>query len=159
MTGTEIAALIAAIAFAVLVGFLVKILMQLSKTMQKVDRTVQEANKTIAVVTQDVDVLSHQVEGLLAKSNVLLNDVNQKVGTIDPLFTAVADLSESVSDLNNAGQNLVHKVGNVGSDVKLPSKVSKLTTAGKVGGKAIKFVRNRHASQNQMPEIQEIKIK
>ena len=40
MTGGEIAALIAAIAFVVLVVFVVRLLMQVSKTMTKVDKTV-----------------------------------------------------------------------------------------------------------------------
>ena len=40
MTGGEIAGLIAAIAFAVLVVFIIRVLLQLSKTLEKVDQTV-----------------------------------------------------------------------------------------------------------------------
>jgi len=137
MTGGEIAGLIAAIAFAVLVVFIVKVLLQLSKTLEKVDQTVAEANTTIEVVTKDVDVLSRQVEGLLVKSNELLLDINGKVATIDPLFTAVADLSESVSELNVSSKNIVTKVGGIGKTT------AKATVAGKVGGTALKFFKNK----------------
>ena len=86
----NIALLIIAIAFAVLVVFLVIVL-------HKVSKVVEEANRTVKLVSSDVDVLLHQADGIMAKANTLLDDVNGKVATIDPLFTAVADLSESVS--------------------------------------------------------------
>ena len=88
MSGGEIAALIAAGAFAVLV----RLLGQIGKTVQKAETTVTQVNQTIQVVTRDVDILVREVEGLLVKSNELMGKVNQKVETIDPLFDAVADL-------------------------------------------------------------------
>ena len=51
MSGGEIAGLIAAIAFAILVVFIVRVL-QVSKTLEKVDQTVAEANTTIEIVTK-----------------------------------------------------------------------------------------------------------
>lgn len=56
MSGGEIAGLIAAIAFAILVVFIVRVLLQVSKTLEKVDQTVAEANTTIEIVTKDVDL-------------------------------------------------------------------------------------------------------
>ncbi len=52
MSGGEIAGLIAAIAFAILVVFIVRVLLQVSKTLEKVDQTVAEANTTIEIVTK-----------------------------------------------------------------------------------------------------------
>lgn len=140
MSGGEIAALIAAIAFAVLVVFVIRLLAQVQKTVASVSTTVEEANKTIRVVTKDVDVLTSEVEGLLVKTNTLLNDVNGKVATIDPLFTAVADLSESISDLNRSGKNAVAKLGAVGKTT------AQATVAGKVGQTALKFFNKQRAN-------------
>ena len=77
------------------------------------------------------------MEGLLVKSNELLLDINGKVETIDPLFTAIADLSESVSELNTSSKNIVTKVGGIGRTT------AKATVAGKVGGTALKFFKNK----------------
>lgn len=76
----NIALLIIAIAFAVLVVFLVIVL-------HKVSKVVEEANRTVKLVSSDVDVLLHQADGIMTKANTLLDDVNGKVATIDPLFT------------------------------------------------------------------------
>ena len=78
----NIALLIIAIAFAVLVVFLVIVL-------HKVSKVVEEANRTVKLVSSDVDVLLHQADGIMTKANTLLDDVNGKVATIDPLFTEI----------------------------------------------------------------------
>ncbi len=100
----NIALMIFAVAFAVLVLFLVIVLHKVSKIME-------EANRTVKLVSSDVDVLLHQADGLMAKANTLLDDVNGKVATIDPLFTAVADLSESISAVNDSSRKLVARFG------------------------------------------------
>lgn len=148
MSGGEIAALIAAVAFAVLVVFLIRVLNQVSKTVESVNKTVDEANSTIRVLTKDVDVLSSEVEGLLVKSNALLNDVNGKVATIDPLFTAVADLSESVSDLNRSGKYAISKLSAVGKTT------AQATVAGKVGQTAMKFFKQNRGKTAAEPTTQ-----
>lgn len=107
MTWGEIAGLIAAIAFAVLVVYIVLLLRQLTKTISEVTKTVDEANETIAILRKDVDGLSVEAQGLLNKSNVLLDDVNGKVAKIDPLFTAIGDIGITVSDVNDSTRNLV----------------------------------------------------
>lgn len=98
-----IALMIIAIAFAVLVIFLVIVLLRISKM-------IGEANRTVKLVSSDVDVLLHQADGLMTKANTLLEDVNGKVATIDPLFTAVADLSQSISDVNGSTRKLVARL-------------------------------------------------
>ncbi len=56
----NIALLIIAIAFAVLVVFLVIVL-------HKVSKVVEEANRTVKLVSSDVDVLLHQADGIMLK--------------------------------------------------------------------------------------------
>lgn len=117
----NIALLIIAIAFAVLVVFLVIVL-------HKVSKVVEEANRTVKLVSSDVGVLLHQADGIMAKANTLLDDVNGKVATIEPLFTAVADLSESVSDINASSRKLVTRL-NRGSTKRKTTSASAVVLA------------------------------
>ncbi|MEK4722369.1 DUF948 domain-containing protein [Lactococcus sp. FSL W8-0209] len=117
----NIALLIIAIAFAVLVVFLVIVL-------HKVSKVVEEANRTVKLVSSDVDVLLHQADGIMTKANTLLDDVNGKVATIDPLFTAVADLSESVSYINASSRKLVTRL-NRGSTKRKTTSASAVVLA------------------------------
>ncbi|MCI7240685.1 DUF948 domain-containing protein [Aerococcus suis] len=112
MTGGQIAALIAAVAFAVLVVFIILFLRQVTKTVSEVTDTVKEANETIAILRKDVDGISLEAQGLLNKSNVLLNDVNGKVSQIDPLFKAIGEIGITVSDVNDSTRDLVLNVTN-----------------------------------------------
>ena len=129
MSGGEIAALIAAGAFAVLVVAVVRLLGQIGKTVQKAETTVTQVNQTIQVLTRDVDILVREVEGLLVKSNELMGKVNQKVETIDPLFDAVADLSTSVSDLNASGREMATRFATMGKSVTQASIIGKVSQA------------------------------
>lgn len=106
MTIGEIAGLIAALAFAVLVGFICVNLSRLSTIMKEIRDTVQRLNSTIDIVTKDVDNLSIEIEGLLNKANTLVDDVNGKLSKTDPLFTAIGDLGVTVSDVNSSTKNL-----------------------------------------------------
>lgn len=113
ITFGELAGLIAAIAFLLLVLFLIPVLIKVAKTMNEVSATVATTNETVQKVTDDVNGLSTQVESLLVKSNTLLNDINGKVETLEPVFVAAADLGQSVSDINNSSKNIVHRVSGV----------------------------------------------
>lgn len=110
MTGGEIAALIAAVAFAVLVAGIVFVLLKVSKVVGKLNTTVEEANKSLSTLTKDADHLLVEVEGLLNKSNTTLDDVNGKLMLTDPLFKAVGDLGETVSSLNQSAVGLTDHV-------------------------------------------------
>ncbi|MCR8967193.1 DUF948 domain-containing protein [Streptococcus zalophi] len=120
--------LIIAIAFVVLVFFAVKLI-------KNVSETVEESKKTITLLTGDVNVTLKQTNDLLAKANILVEDVNGKVATIDPLFTAVAELSESVSDLNTQARTFGQKATDASSNV---SHVSKAYTVAKIAKKIFK---------------------
>lgn len=79
MTIGELAGIIAALAFVVLVVFICLNLSKLSQILKDVNETVAKLNTTIDVVTKDVDNLSIEVEGLLNKANTLVDDVNGKL--------------------------------------------------------------------------------
>lgn len=102
MTLGQVAGLIAAIAFLILVLFIGYFLVRLSTTLK-------ETNRSINVLTNDADALSKEVEVILSNANELLEDVNQKSATIDPAFQAVADLGTSVSDLNSATRKVTDR--------------------------------------------------
>lgn len=121
-----LAAMIAAIAFAVLVVFLALFIKSLTKTIESVTETVDEVTNMLAVLKKDVDGLSLEAQGLLNKTNTLLDDVNYKVGKIDPLFTAIGDVGVSLSEVNGATRDLVLNVTNSANEKvdELKSKMS-----------------------------------
>lgn len=121
MTLGELAGIIAALAFVVLVIFICLNLSKLSQILKDVNETVTKLNTTIDVVTKDVDNLSIEVEGLLNKANTLVDDVNGKLSKTDPLFVAIGDLGTSVSDLNDSTKNMTSNlVKGVGRRKKSP---------------------------------------
>ncbi|MBS7577549.1 MULTISPECIES: DUF948 domain-containing protein [unclassified Enterococcus] len=128
MNGVEIAAIIFAIAFVVLVFFIVQVL-------REVREAVAKANQTVEVLSSDAHVLLHQADELMTKTNVLLNDVNGKVATIDPLFEAIADLSITVTDLNDSSRNFVTKVNSAKGATK---KAGVAMALGRTGMKLFK---------------------
>ena len=121
----QIGVLIIAVAFAVLVVYLVLLL-------RKISDTVDESRQTIKLLTSDVNVTLYQANELLAKTNVLVEDINGKVATSDPLFTAVADLSTSVSDLNYQAREFGQKAASFSASA---GKAGTAYTVGKVASK------------------------
>lgn len=120
MTAGEIAGMIAAIAFLILVAFL-------GVFLTKMVRTLGEVNQSVKTMTDDMDVIAKQTEDILANANTLLDDVNHKVATIDPVFQAAADLGTSVSDLNSATRDLTGKVKSTAKKTATTSLVTRLT--------------------------------
>ena len=130
MTIGQLAGLIAAIAFAVLVVFLCLTLLKVSGVIGELKETVTRLNATIDIVTKDVDNLSIEVEGLLNKSNRLVDDVNGKLGKTDPLFTAIGDLGVSVSELNSSTKTMTaNLVSGVKGQKKAKSPFGKFVKA------------------------------
>lgn len=107
MTWSEVAWLVVAVAFAVLVAYLSYFFVHLTQTVKQVSQIVQEAQKTLVVLRKDVDSLSVETQGLLNKSNQLMEDVTQKVAKIDPLFEAVGEVGESISGVNDSTRNFL----------------------------------------------------
>jgi len=133
MTGGQVAGLIAAIAFLILVLFIGMFLVKMNKTLG-------EVNRSMKTMTSDVDVISHQAEDIMANANELMEDVNKNVATIYPVFQAAADLGESVSDLNTATRNLTDRVSET---AKTTAKTSLAARAGKTVFDLYKNRRNK----------------
>ncbi|MCW6659765.1 DUF948 domain-containing protein [Aerococcaceae bacterium NML191292] len=106
----SIAALIAAIAFVVLVVYLCLSFTKVNKILDQVQQTVTRLNTTIDVVTKDVDNLSIEVESLLNKTNTLVDDLNQKLEKTDPIFSAIGDVGVSVSELNHSTKQMTNNL-------------------------------------------------
>ena len=130
LTFGQLAGLIAAGAFLILVIALCFVFRGLIKTLE-------ETTKSISSVTEDVNAISKELEQLVNKTNTLMDDVNKKSEKLDPLFDTMAELSESVSDLNAASRNVAEKVS---GSAKAASQAS---MAFKVGRQALKFY-NKH---------------
>lgn len=138
MSWGEIAGLIAALAFAVLVVFLVLAIRKATKILDDVSKIAEEANSSISIITKDVDNLSIEVEGLLNKTNTLMDDLNGKISKIDPLFTAVGDIGVTVSDVNQSTRNLANTITSGSS-----GKSKKSSTISKLGRTATTLNRRR----------------
>lgn len=102
MTIGELAGLIAAIAFVILVIFACISLSHVSKVLK-------ETNDSVKVLSDDVDTLSKETEKLLSNTNSLLADLNKKSVKLDPAVQAVADVGQSVSNVNEAVNNFVER--------------------------------------------------
>ena len=105
LTFGQLAGLIAALAFLVLVIYLCRVLARLTST-------VSELTKSIKTLTEDADDISEKIEDLLVKTNSLMDDVNQKSSKLDPLFQATTELGKKETDLNQASRNFVENMGN-----------------------------------------------
>lgn len=82
----QLALIIFAVAFLLLVIFIGIFLLRLTRS--------------LGVITMDVDTIARSSNEILGNANVLLNDINGKVKTLDPTVQAMADLSVTVSKLN-----------------------------------------------------------
>lgn len=151
MSWGEIAGLIAAVAFAVLVIFLVLAIRKVTKVLDEVSKIAEEANNSIGVITKDVDHLSIEVEGLLNKTNTLMDDLNGKISKVDPLFTAIGDIGVTVSDVNQSARNLTGSI----AGGKSAGKKKKTSTVSKLGKTATTMNRRR----KEQKDLKEADIK
>ncbi|WP_429970721.1 DUF948 domain-containing protein [Fructilactobacillus sp. Tb1] len=100
MTIGQIAGLIAAIAFAVLVVFIGIFLLSLVKVMN-------DASRNLDSITIDINDLSDNASDLI-------DNVNDRIDQIDPVFQAAADLGSTVSDVTDkakkTSEDLKHRM-------------------------------------------------
>lgn len=125
MTIGQVAGLIAAIAFLILV---VWVGWFLTKTSKNLHDTVDSLSK----LADDADRLSREVDDILHNTNELLDDLNEKSAAIDPAVKAIGDLGQSVSDVNDASRNFVDKITSSAhrKSNRLASNVGKLMLMG-----------------------------
>lgn len=88
----ELSVALAAIAFAVLVFFLIKTLKSAKDSLDKVSQTLQEVQKTI-------DELTYEVKTTVRHANDITADVQGKIQKIDPIVDSVKNLGDVMNEL------------------------------------------------------------
>lgn len=94
MTIVEIAALLVAVAFAVLVGYLVPVLMQVRKT-------VAESEQLLSKMNADVPALVAELRAMSQNLNDVTNQVREGTEHAAVLLHAVGEIGESVQQVHN----------------------------------------------------------
>ena len=94
MTFVEIAAMLVAVAFAVLVGFLVPVLMQVRKT-------VAESEQLLAKMNADLPPLVGELRAVSQHVNQLTEQAREGVEHAAVLLHAVGEVGESVQHVHN----------------------------------------------------------
>jgi uncharacterized protein YoxC len=94
MTIVEIAAIFVAIAFAVLVGYLVPVLIQLRKTMA-------DSEQLLAKMSADVPALVSELRTMSQNLNDLADQARSGVEHASVLLHAVGEVGESVQQVHN----------------------------------------------------------
>jgi uncharacterized protein YoxC len=94
MSGVEIAALVVALAFAVLVGFLVPVLMQVRKT-------VAESEQLLAKLNADLPPLLGELQATSRNVNELSSRAREGVEHATVLLHAVGEVGESVQQVHH----------------------------------------------------------
>ena len=129
MTGGQIAGLIAAIAFVVLVVYLARTLIQTAKLLQELQETMKETTKMVEVLSKNTDQILDQSTKLVDKTNTLMDDVNSKSSKLNPLFDTVENIGKKTAHATeekpNNGFNLQNMLtlGNVATVVKTAAKI------------------------------------
>ncbi|MFK5676678.1 MULTISPECIES: DUF948 domain-containing protein [unclassified Ligilactobacillus] len=120
LTFGQLAGLIAALAFVVLVVFMCLVLHKLGKT-------INQLSATLTDVTHEATTLSADADRILKKTDDLMADINAKSQKLEPLVDTAVALSKSVDDLNTASRKMVHHVASAREEG------SKLNSAVKLG--------------------------
>lgn len=94
MTIVEIAALLVAVAFAVLVGYLVPLLMQVRKT-------VAESEQLLSKMNAEVPALVAELRAMSQNLNDVTNQVREGTEHAAVLLHAVGEIGESVQQVHN----------------------------------------------------------
>ncbi|WP_438349102.1 DUF948 domain-containing protein [Paenibacillus sp. FA6] len=95
----EISVVIIAVAFAVLVVFLINTLKAATKSLEKTTQTLQEVQKTI-------EELGYEVKQTVRQANDITTDLQLKMKQMDPVMESVHNLGEVLSEVTFAAKQL-----------------------------------------------------
>ncbi|HEY2491468.1 MAG TPA: DUF948 domain-containing protein [Paenibacillus sp.] len=95
----EISVALIAVAFAILVIFLIKTLRAATHSLDKTTQTLQEVQKTI-------DELSYEVKQTIRHANDITVDVQAKMKQIDPVMDSVQNIGEVLSEVTLAAKQV-----------------------------------------------------
>ena len=120
MTTMEMAVVLVAVAFAVLVGYLVPVLIQLR-------RTVAESERVLAKVNSELPPLIVELRAMSQNMNDLADQVRGGVEHAAVLLHAVGEVGESVQQVHNvvrgSGGTLLTNVASMVAGFKAASQV------------------------------------
>lgn len=120
MTTIEMAVVLVAVAFAVLVGYLVPVLIQLRKT-------VAESERVLAKVNSELPPLILELRAMSQNMNDLADQVRGGVEHAAVLLHAVGEVGESVQQVHNvvrgSGGTLLTNVASMVAGFKAASQV------------------------------------
>ena len=122
MTFVEIAAILVAVAFALLVGFLVPMLVQIRKT-------VAESEQLLAKMNHDLPPLIDELRTMSRKVNDLTEQARGGVEHATVLLHAVGEVGESVQQIHNvvrgSSGSMLTNVASVVAGFKAATQVMK----------------------------------
>ncbi|AOZ93477.1 DUF948 domain-containing protein [Paenibacillus crassostreae] len=95
----EISVVVIAVAFAILVVFLIKTLKAATKSLEKTTQTLQEVQKTI-------EELGYEVKQTVRQANGITVDLQTKMKQMDPVMESVHNLGEVLSEVTFAAKQL-----------------------------------------------------
>ena len=120
MTIVEIAALLVAVAFAVLVGYLVPVLMQVRKT-------VAESEQLLSKMNAEVPALVAELRAMSQNLNDVTNQAREGVEHAAVLLHAGGEVCESVQQVHNvvrgSGGTLLNRVASMIAGFRAASRV------------------------------------
>lgn len=120
MTVVELAALLVAVAFAILVGYLVPVLMQLRRTVAESEQLLSKMNTEVLALVGELRVVSQNL-------NDVTNQARQGVEHAAVLLHAVGEIGESVQHVHNvvrgSGGTLLSNVASVVAGFKAASHI------------------------------------
>lgn len=90
-----ISLLIIAIAFAVLIVFVINVLNRLSNVLEN-------TNKTIEKLPEQIDGMLKETEMVIHHSNDTILDLNEKLRALNPVFHMIADAGEASRKLSSS---------------------------------------------------------
>ncbi|WP_018978254.1 DUF948 domain-containing protein [Saccharibacillus kuerlensis] len=97
------ALLIVAVAFAVLVVFLIKTLQAGTKTLENTAETLKEVQKTM-------DELTYEVKQVVRHTNDITLDANHKLKQLDPVMESVKNLGQLLNEVTLVTQQYSHRM-------------------------------------------------
>ncbi|NGZ77870.1 DUF948 domain-containing protein [Saccharibacillus sp. VR-M41] len=97
------AVLIVAVAFAVLVVFLIKTLQAGTKTLENTAQTLKEVQKTM-------DELTYEVKQVVRHTNDITLDANHKLKQLDPVMESVKNLGNLLNEVTLVTQQYSHRM-------------------------------------------------
>ena len=122
MTIVEMAAILVAVAFAVLVGYLVPVLIQVRKTVAESEQLLEKMNHDLPPLIGELRTMSHNV-------NDLTEQARGGVEHAAVLLHAVGEVGESVQQVHNvvrgSSGSLLTNVASVVAGFKAASQVMK----------------------------------